>query len=287
MLFWAATTVSETTAVGIAGDVWILDARTGTTSKVFPESRYFWPVWSPDGEWVIAPRSEDSLNATALFRRRADGRGPPERLTAAIPDRYMQPYDVSRDGRQLFYQVTTTTGEAGSDIYVLSLVGEHTSRALLATAAQEYGPALSPDGRWLAYAVAEKGHVPQVYVTDFPALARRRQVSFEGGDSPVWSPDGRSLFFALAAGAEQGVDRVSFSAAQDPPTGRPERFARSPAMSANVGTPYGRSYDVSPDGRRLLTSGSSIGGGRLDTAAVRQLSVILNWTAVVRRALKR
>lgn len=235
----------------------------------------------------MAPRAEDSLNATALFRRRADGRGAPERLTPAIANRYAQPYDFSRDGSILFYQITSTGGDS-ADIYAVSLIGDRTPRAILATGAKEYGPAISADGKWLAYAVAEKGRLPEVYVSDYPSLARRWQVSFEGGESPAWSPDGRSLFFSRAGDTEQGVDRVRFNPSQDPPTGRQERFARSPAIALNYASPFGRSYDVSPDGRRLLTAVGGVGsGGRVDTTKVRELSVIVNWRSAMLRALRR
>jgi serine/threonine-protein kinase len=286
VVFWTSAASTDTTSVGLTGEVWVVDTRTGAATKVFPESRYFWPIWSADGEWVIAPRAEDSLNATALFRRRADGRGEPERITATIPQRFMQPFDVSRDGSLLFYQVTSNVGDGASDIFVLSLTGDRTPRALLATPAMEYGPAISPDGKWLAYALAEKGRLPQVFVSDFPALARRWQVSFEGGESPVWSPDGRALFFALVGGG-QGVDRVRFNAAQDPPVGRAERFARPPAIGLNYASLYGRPFDVSPDGRRVLSGGGGVGGGLVDTTKVRELAVIVNWRSAMRRALHR
>jgi Tol biopolymer transport system component len=281
VVFWSSTPIPDSSGAALFGDVWMVEPRTGVTVKVFPESRYFWPVWSSDGEWVISPRVEDSLNASALFRRRADGRGAPERLTAPIRDRWMMPSDVSRDGALLFYQVTRTAGTFASDIYVLSLTGDRTPRPVLASDASEYGPAISPDGKWLAYAMTEGAGLPQVYVTDFPKLERRWQVSFEGGESPVWHPGGRALFFMLPPAGVPGVDRVSFDPTLDVPAGRPDPFARGPNVSVNVAGAFGRNYDVSPDGRRLLTvgGGSGLGGGEVDTTTVRQLTVILNWAS--------
>jgi Tol biopolymer transport system component len=56
-------------------------------------------------------------------------------------------------------------------------------------------PAVSPDGRWLAYISDESGGT-EVYVRPFPATTSGRwQVSNGGGMSPAWSPDSRELFF--------------------------------------------------------------------------------------------
>ncbi len=52
----------------------------------------------------------------------------------------------------------------------------------------------SPDGRWLAYTSDETGQ-QQVYVISFPDGAGKWQISTEGGSEPLWSKDGRKLFY--------------------------------------------------------------------------------------------
>ena len=70
----------------------------------------------------------------------------------------------------------------------------------------EYAPTVSPDGRWLAYVSVESGR-EEVYVRPFPDITRARwQVSPSGGYSPVWSRDGRELFFAAASGHLAAID---------------------------------------------------------------------------------
>jgi serine/threonine-protein kinase len=58
----------------------------------------------------------------------------------------------------------------------------------------EFNPAFSPDGRWLAYTSNESG-TSEVYVRPFPGSGGRWQVSTGGGAFPVWSRDGRELLF--------------------------------------------------------------------------------------------
>ena len=65
---------------------------------------------------------------------------------------------------------------------------------LLGSPSDEVAPAISPDGRWLAYVSNESGRA-EVYVRGFPDMAGRYQVSLEGGTEPAWSPRGGELFY--------------------------------------------------------------------------------------------
>src|SRR5258706_2718859 len=64
----------------------------------------------------------------------------------------------------------------------------------LGTPAVEVSPVFSPDGRWLAYMSLESGG-PEVYVRPFPGPGGKWQVSTGGGVMPVWSRNGRELFY--------------------------------------------------------------------------------------------
>ena len=71
--------------------------------------------------------------------------------------------------------------------------GNREWRLLLQEQYVETQPQVSPDGRWMAYASDESGQ-PQVYVRPFPEVDKGWwQVSTSGGDSPLWSRDGREL----------------------------------------------------------------------------------------------
>lgn len=72
-------------------------------------------------------------------------------------------------------------------------------QALLVSSSAHYAaPALSPDGRFLAYASDESGG-PQVYVRNYPELDRSWTIA--DGRQPRWSADGRQLFYASLGGA--------------------------------------------------------------------------------------
>src|SRR5262245_63185630 len=73
------------------------------------------------------------------------------------------------------------------------------ARPLVATPAEELAPAVSPDGRWLAYSSNESGR-REVYVRPFPETSNARyQISVNGGTEPGWSRDGSELFYFDAA----------------------------------------------------------------------------------------
>jgi len=117
---------------------------------------------------------------------------------------------------------------------------------LVTTAAAEGNPALSPDGRWLAYSSDESGTM-EVYVRPFPEVASARwQVSTTGGTQPVWANSGRELFYRngrnelVAAEVRAGP---GFSVGE-------QRALFSVAPYASPG--FFQSYGVSPDGRRFL-----------------------------------
>ncbi len=105
-------------------------------------------------------------------------------------------------------------------------------------------PAFSPDGRWLAYSSNEPG-IAEVYLRPFPGPGARLLVSTGGGRFPLWSRDGRELFFETP---EQLVMAVSYTAkgalfeASKPRAWTPTRLLDSTDSS---------NYDLAPDGKRL------------------------------------
>ncbi len=118
---------------------------------------------------------------------------------------------------------------------------------LVQTTFNERNGEISPDGRWLAYQSNESGQA-EIYVRPFPDVdGGRWQVSTGGGTRPLWARSGKELFYLGPSGAMMSVAVEGGSTFR---AGNPTRlFEGRYFMSA--GQP-GRTYDVSPDGRRFL-----------------------------------
>src|SRR5262245_66529664 len=58
----------------------------------------------------------------------------------------------------------------------------------------QHSSAVSPDGRWLAYASNETGRY-ELWLEPLPRTGMRYHITRDGGSHPLWLPDGRSLYF--------------------------------------------------------------------------------------------
>jgi serine/threonine-protein kinase len=136
----------------------------------------------------------------------------------------------------------------------------------LITPFDERSPRFSPDGKWLAYVSDESGH-DDVYVQPFPGPGSKWLVSIDGGIDPVWSRDGRELFY------RQGDQMMAVSVAPKGQfsAGRPQRLFE---VHFDAGD-NGPNYDVSPDGQGFVMPRRNQG------AMPGELHLVLNWFAEV------
>ena len=174
----------------------------------------------------------------------ADGSGQPQ--TVATVDRLASLKSFSADGTRLL--VVTTSG----DIVMVTIGPPAVTRPLLNTEFTEGGPAVSPDGRWLAYNSNESGR-NEVYVRPFPDVTQGRwQVSTEGGAEPRWSRDGDQLFFISGGGP---APRMIWSTT----VARGPVFSASrPSVLLKADNDASIAYDLAPDGRFLLHTAASL-----------------------------
>lgn len=98
---------------------------------------------------------------------------------------------VSSDGRYLLFQRDST---GNGEVWYRALQGDTTARPIAAGGQGAYGARFSPDGKWITYTSTESG-VEEVYVRPFPSLERQYRISLAGGSTPVWSPDGRRIYY--------------------------------------------------------------------------------------------
>ena len=171
-----------------ASDLWVHDLKRGTESRLtFHPAGDAYGTWSPDDRWVYY--SNDEHNDGAIFRRRSDGSGNPERL--GTTEAGLWPLDASQGGEWLV--AGTMSGDTYFDLLRFDLAtGE--SEPLIATPFLEDQGALSPDDRLLAYLSEEPGR-PEVFVSSLGEAGGRWQISTDGGSSPRWRADGRELFY--------------------------------------------------------------------------------------------
>ncbi len=280
---WALSPDGRRLAIGLAtdagDDVWIKELPRGPLSRLtFDSMPEFRPRWMPDGRSVLYVKYDGTVGG-GLFRRRADGTGTEEpvlRLSQGIYEGLW-----SADARWLVLRTGGTLGQTGGrDIFAMQPATDSAPAPLMVTPYDEAAIALSPDGRWLAHESNETGRT-EVYLRPFPDIqAGKWQVSVNGGVAPLWSRNGRELYFvngdrdmvvtSVTAGPqvpELGERRVLFRLANDLYLADHENY-----------TPY----DVGPDGRFLMAR-------RVQSDALRAAPLVVteNWFAELRQRLGR
>ena len=228
---------------GDGSTLWIARADGGPMTRLsFDGSMNERAAWTPDGQRVTFP--SDHAGGIRLFERRADGSGPMTPVNVFDARRIFGTEWAPRGDWLLFRTDDQAAGNA--DIMGIRPGIDSAARSFVATPAEELAPAISPDGRWLAYSSDQSGR-REVFVRPFPETDRATyQVSTAGGTEPLWSRDGRELFFrdernrivsvpvAASTIFERGAARELFDA------------------SNYEGLRVQRNYDVTPDGQRFV-----------------------------------
>jgi dipeptidyl aminopeptidase/acylaminoacyl peptidase len=218
-------------------DIFLFDLADGRSQRLTFGQGHAAPVWSPDGKSLVFTQGRSG--EIGLFTKRADGSGSvtPLRRTPTIilADAWL------KDGRH----VVVTDSSGTFDIRVLDTAEGGTITPLFASeAAAEYAAAFSPDERYAAYTTTETG-TDEVFVETYPPGRGKWQVSQAGGFSPVWSHDGRELYFV--SGDALMVVEVDMKGVFR--AGPPRRLFSGPFA---LSIPTSRNYDVGPDGRFVM-----------------------------------
>jgi len=247
-------------------DIWILDVKRGTSTRfTFDPARDDNPAWSPDGKYIAF--SSNRAGQMDIYIKPADGSGEEKLLLKTDEPKTVDHW--TKDGRFLLF--TSAGPKTGADIWALPFPGEAKPVPLLQTQFQEGLTRVSPDGRWMAYTSVESSSY-EVYVRPFtpdaPAgTGAKWLVSKGGGIRPLWSPDGKQLFYSTLDGQVMAVD-IDAGKGFQPGTPRRLFAAASPLTTG---------WDLSPDGKRFLFVAPP-GAGH-----VIPFTVVLNWAADLKR----
>ena len=223
-------------------EVWVKQLDTGPRVRLtFEKRRTGSPAWTPDGRSVTY--SSNVSGTYDLWTKRADGSA-----AAALQQHYrlnVQESLWSPDGKWLVFRTGQNQAGAG-DILAVRPGVDTAPAAIVATAFAEYTPALSPDGRWLAYSSNETG-AREVYVVPFPNSGTAKwAVSTQGGTEPLWAHSGRELFYRNGAGS---LVSVQVSASPTFTVGRTTPLFDAAGFSASA---FHQQYAVARDDKRFL-----------------------------------
>jgi len=227
------------------------------------------PEWFAGGDSILYISERDGDRA--IWKKSADGTGAAELMHD--DERPIEQARVSSDGQWLVYRTGSNPGER--DIFAVRRGDGQEPIPLAVDEFDELAPALSPDGRWLAYSAFLDGQW-DVYVQPFPVGDARWRVSRSGGFAPLWSADGRRLYFQSQADVQLVVDVLD---------GDPVRFGPEEVLFPMglrwMGISH-RRYDLAPGDDRFVMV-------RARTSDIREeeLFVVENFLAVLRSRLAR
>ena len=269
-LYWDVRVSPDSTkvavSVGTPSDILTYDIGRRTTNLVTTDSSNDrWPLWTTDGQHIVF--QSDRGGRVGLYRKRADGTGVAEPVF--VPDdssmATLTPSGWLPDGKGLLI-----VGQRGSaDIAILSLDGGDAPDWLIETGANEIRGVVSPSGDWLAYQSDELA-LPEIWVDRFPMLGERQRVTSNvaGGRSPVWSVDGRELFYIGSEGRQ--LYSVSISEGRGLTLGEPRVLFNGPYSA----TRDSQAFDVMADNEHFAVLRSDVPA----STAGREMIAVLNWT---------
>jgi serine/threonine-protein kinase len=255
-------------------DIWVKDLERDTLSRLTSQpGPNFNPIWTPDGKNIVFASTG---SAPGFYWIRADEVGETQRLKDREPGEF--PYSFSPDGKHLAYG--QLSADRHTQIWVAPVEGDRDHPRLgkaepfLRTPFSAMQSVFSPDGRWLAYQSDETGRY-EVYVRPFPEPGGRQQISTGGGTQPMWSPNGRELFFLAS---DRRIMVAGYSARGDSFTpSNPQGWSQKSLPQDAV------AYDLAPDGKRLAVVLSSAGTADQEQMATNSVTILLNFFDELKR----
>jgi Tol biopolymer transport system component len=199
------------------------------------EPRNFSPIWSPDEQWIVFQGSGNGSDD--LYQARVIANSTEQPLY--IGDG-RSPQSIDRDGRVTFL---TLQGDKDYGIAQLDPGMRKATHLVDQPGSAQYSSAISPDGRWIAYASDETGR-PEVWLEPLPITGKRLQLTKNGGSHPQWSPDGAKLYFDQ----DDQMFQMDITTSGEPKVGDPVALPIKGFRQAELR----RQYDLTPDGKGFV-----------------------------------
>jgi Tol biopolymer transport system component len=271
---------------GSGGDIQVYELQRDTMTRVtFTQTNTLtnnFPVWTPDGKRIAFGSASPGANSLRWVR--ADGAGEPQLLVESKGE--LAPYSFSPDGKRLAFADSGV--DRLYDLWTLSLDvsdPDHPKpgkpELFLRTPFDDREPAFSPDGRWIAYTSNEAGRY-EVYVRPFPAGAPsgsgKWQISTGGGFHPIWSRNGRELFYE-ALNPDNRIMVSTYSAKGDSfAAEKPRLWSDTRIFDPNL---VAWMLDLAPDGKRFAVIPKPEAAGEQKGSV--HVTVLLNFFDELRR----
>ncbi len=172
--------IARVDAQGRGRDLWLVDLVNSAFSRfTFDPADETGPLWSPDGSRIAYDVVHNGV--VDVYQKQIAGSSDPQVLVHSNENTLVQGW--TPDGH---YVLVRTAGN------VWAVPSDGKGKRLGPFAMET--PTISPNGRWVAYASTQSGR-SEVSVQGFPALEGKWQVSSTGGAEPLWSRDGKELYF--------------------------------------------------------------------------------------------
>jgi serine/threonine-protein kinase len=220
-------------------DVWIYDIASGSRTALTTSGQALLPTWTPDGRHIVFIVSR----VAGLAWQPVDGSAAAKKIPGT---ENALSFTVAPDGKTVVFHRSIPTDVT---LWSVPLDGGDAPRKLIDDPFINDQPAISPDGRWLAYTSRTTG-VRKIWVRPFRGPGLAVQVSEREGTEPAWSAKGDFIYYR-----ELGQ---FMAAAVSPSPVAPNTTlvigARTPQFKdISDNTMPHRDYDVEPNGSGFLT----------------------------------
>jgi Tol biopolymer transport system component len=269
--------------VGGGGDLDVFDLQRGVLTRLATAGAAFDLMWAPDGKHLVYG-TPPGKNSGGMMWIRADGSAEPQLLVKRDLQQPVFPLCIAPDGHRIYFTRVQSRPQGLLSVAIDTSDPDHPKPGEPETVLNEsvIGASISPDGRWLAYSALDSG-LPQIFVRPLGAGGEPReglwQVSASGGHHPLWSRAGGQLLFVSQ---DNHVMAVEYSVSGDSFQARtPRLWTEKPIGMSNTGSPFDRSYDLTADGKRIVTwdPDEVRDGARTNL----HITVLTNWFGEVER----